>query len=367
AFESTLGVSLAELSHEWASAVRSTYLPQIAEFDRPETFARPVLRRESIFDPTYLAPAISPDGSKLAVFSERGGFDADLWLVDARTGKFERRLIRASRDGDFESLRYASSAAAFSPDGRYLAFAAQTGGRDALYIYDLQRKRVDRKLEFELSAIMSPSWSPDSRYIAFSGNEGGISDLFITDLDGNLRRLTKDRYANLFPSWSPDGRTIAFSTDYGPETDFDKLTYSNLRVALYHLDTGEIEELPHQEVGKNINPVWSPDSRSLVWVSDRTGTKDLYLYNRDERQLYRITRMISGSMGPTATDRSPTLSWARNEGPLVFVYCEAGGQSVFAIDDPFALERVPVADLQLAEGGVPTAGGAEPAEPAAPP
>ncbi len=356
AFETTLGVSLAELSQEWAAAVRRAYLPQIAEFARPETFARPLLRHRRLYDdPSYLAPAISPDGSKLAVFSQRDGFDVDLWLVDAKTGKFERRLVRSSGDADFESLRYSSSAAAFSPNGRYLAFVAQTGGRDALYIYDIERKRLDRKLEFDLSAITSPSWDPEGRYIVFSGNDGGLTDLFITDLSGNLRRLTRDRYANLFPAWSPDGRTIAFSTDQAPGTDFDKLSYSNLRVALYHLETGEIELLPHQDVGKNINPVWSPDSRSLVWVSDRTGTKDLYLFRRDEAQLYRITRMISGAMGPTATDMSPTLTWARNEGPLVFVYFEVGGHSLFAIDDPFALERVAISDVPVAEVDVPVA------------
>lgn len=362
AFETTLGVSLAELSQEWATAVRSTYLPQIAEFDRPETFARPLLRHEKPFEgPGYLSPAISPDGSKLAVFAQHKGLDVDLWLVDARTGKFEKRLIRSNREADFESLRYNSSAASFSPDGRYLAFVAQTGGRDALYIYDVERKRLHRKLEYELSAIMSPSWSPDGREIAFAGNEGGITDLFVTDLEGNLRRLTRDRYANLFPSWSPDGRYIAFSTDQGPGTDFEKLSYSNLRVALYDVQTGVVEVLPHQEAGKNINPVWSPDSRSLIWVSDRTGTKDLYLFRRDEGQLYRITRMISGSMGPTATDMSPTLSWSRNAGTLVFVYFENAGYSVFAIDDPFALRRVAVSDVPVGESPVPVAGGNVPA------
>ncbi|HEX6938430.1 MAG TPA: BamA/TamA family outer membrane protein [Longimicrobiales bacterium] len=367
AFETTLGVSLAELSQEWTAAVRKTYLPQIAEFDRPETFARPILRHQDLYDdPSYLAPAISPDGTKLAVFSQREGFFPDLWLYDIEKGEFERRLIESSREADFESLRYSSSSASFSPDGRYLAFAAQTGGRDALYIYDLEDNDLDRKLEFELGAIMNPTWSPDGRQIAFAGIDGGLTDLFVTDLDGNLRRLTNDRYANLFPSWSPDGRMIAFSTDGTPETDFETLTYSNLRVALYHLETGEVEVLPHQEVGKNINPVWSPDSRSLVWVSDRTGTKDLYLFDREQDQLYRITRMLSGSMGPTATDMSPTLAWSRESGRLVFVYFEVGGHSVFALDDPLAMERVAVADVPTNETGLPIAGAGEepPVEPA---
>lgn len=345
AFEITLGMSLAELSQEWTAAVRKTYLPQVTEYDLPTRFATPVLRHERVEDPLYLAPAISPDGDLIAVFSQREGFFPDLWLVDAKTGKFLHRVATSSREADFESLRYGSSSASFSPDGRYLAFAAQTGGRDALYIYDLERKRMFKKLEFDLAAIMAPSWAPDGRRIAFSGLDGGLSDLYITDLDGNFQRLTRDRHADLFPSWSPDGRAIAFSTDRTEETDFDRLAYGELRVALYHLDTGEIEVLPHQERGRNLNPVWAPDSRSLVWVSDRTGTKDLYLYDRDEAELYKITNLLSGVMGPTATDLSPVLSWARRSGRLLFVYFEAAGQSVYAIDDPRALPRVAVSEL----------------------
>jgi hypothetical protein len=345
AFESTLGMTLEQLSQEWTSAIRQTYLPQVAEYQRPAAFARPILRHAKLRDPSYLAPAISPDGKSLAVFSTRDGFFPDLWLVDAETGKFKRRLVRSSQESNFESLRYQSSSASFSPDGRFLAFVAQTGGRDALYIFDLKKNRVTKKLSFELNAIMSPTWSPDGQQIAFSGIDGGLSDLFITDLDGKLRRLTNDRNADLFPSWSPDGKTIAFSTDRTAATDFVRLSYGDLRVALYHLERGEIEVLPQQDEGRNINPVWSPDSRSVVWVSDRTGTKDLYLYDRDARSLSRITNLLSGVMGPTATDMSPTLSWARESGRLAFVYFESAGHSIYAIDDPQKLERVAVTSL----------------------
>lgn len=364
AFQATIGMSLAELSEEWTDAVRRTYLPQVTDFQRPEQFAEPVLRHARLEDPSYLAPAISPDGTLLATFTTRDGFFPDLWLVDARTGEFKRKIVSSNQESNFESLRYGSSAASFSPDGRYLAFAAQTGGRDALYIYDLERKRMHRKLEYELSAIMKPSWSPDGRYIAFSGLDGGLSDLFITDLDGNLRRLTNDRYADLFPAWSPDGRAIAFSTDRGEGTDFDRLTYDNLRVALYHLEDGRIEILPHQEVGSNINPAWAPDSRSLVWVSDRTGIKNLYLFDRDDHELYMITDLLSGVMGPTATDMSPVVDWARNDGRLVFAYFEAAGHSIFAIDDPRTLPRTPVSELPGGPTHQPLAEGIPEPEPA---
>jgi hypothetical protein len=117
AFESTLGMSLEALSQEWTAEVRKTYLPQVTEYQRPANFAQPILHHAKLEDPSYMSPAISPDGKSLAVFSRRDGFFPDLWLVDAETGKFKRRLVRSSVEADFESLRYQSSSAAFSPDG----------------------------------------------------------------------------------------------------------------------------------------------------------------------------------------------------------------------------------------------------------
>jgi dipeptidyl aminopeptidase/acylaminoacyl peptidase len=200
--------------------------------------------------------------------SQHDGFAFDLWLTDARTGKVRKRLVGSARDAGLESLRYMNSGASFSADGRYIAFAAKDGGQDALYVYDMQRSRMTRKLKFDLNGVSAPSWSPDGSRIVFTGLDGGISDLFVTDLAGNLSRLTDDRYADLLPAWSPDGSRIAFTTDRSG-TDLDMLVYGNTRIAVMDIATRRIDVLPHQDEGKNINPVWSPDGSSLIWVSDR--------------------------------------------------------------------------------------------------
>jgi Tol biopolymer transport system component len=336
AFATTLGLPLDGLSQEWTAAVRQRYLPQLAVAQQPVRMARKLTAHERADDPWFLAPAISPDGGSMVFLSQRDGFFFDLWLADAVTGRIERRLIESARNADFESLRFMSSGASFSPDGRHLAFAAQTGGQDALYIYDLQDHRVARKLRFAMNGIESPSWSPDGRRIVFSGLDGGLSDLYITDLDGNLERLTHDRHADVLPAWSPDGSTIAFSTDRGADADFDRLYYGNLRVALLHLDTRALEILPFQDSGRNTNPVWSPDGQSIAWVSDRSGTNDLYLFERDAGELHRITGLLSGIIG--ITPLSPVLSWSRS-GRLLFVYFEQAGYNIYALDDPRALPR----------------------------
>ncbi len=347
AFATTLGVSLEELSDEWTAAVRQEYLPQVAEYARPESFAKKLTQHDDLYDPWYLSPALSPDGSRVVFLSQRDGFFFDLWLADAETGEVDRKLVSAARNADFESLRYMSSGAAFSPDGRWIAFAAQSAGRDVLYLYDVERKRIARKLRFELSGISGPSFSPDAQQIVFSGLEGGLSDLYVTDLDGNLRRLTEDRYADVMPSWSPDGRWIAYSTDRGPGTDLEALAYGNMRVALYDLETGRSELLPHQDGGKNTNPVWSPDGESLVWVSDRTGTNNLYLFERPTASLHRITDVLSGAIA--ITPLSPVLSWSPS-GRLAFVYFENAGYNVYTVDDPRTLPRIPAILATAADG-----------------
>lgn len=337
AFESTLGITLGELSQEWMTSLRQKYLAQVTEHDRADRIAQRLTRHDQLEDPWYFAPAISPDGRWMTILTQEDGFLFDLWLADAHTGELEQRLVKGSADADFHSLRYLDWSASFSPDGRRLAYGLESEGKHVLVIYDLEKRKETKRLDFGMDGVWSPSWSPDGQRIAFAGSRGGISDLYITTVDGQLRRLTDDRHADLFPSWSPDGRAIAFSTDRGAGTSFERLTFSDLQVALYHLDDGRIELVAPHEGADQFNPVWAPDSRSLVWASDRSGISNLYLYDFDRRELSRITDLLTGVT--SVTYGTPTLTWARNDPRLLFVHFEGAGYNVYAVDDPRLLER----------------------------
>jgi Tol biopolymer transport system component len=343
AFQRTLGLSLEQLSEEWRDAVQTMYLPQVAEHQRARRFARPLLTRRASKGYYHLAPQISPDGRDVAFLSEHDFFFVDLYLADAETGRVRRRLVRSSIDADFESLRFINSTGSWSPDGSRFAFAAKSGDQDVLAILDVRRGRVEARHRLGLTAITNPTWSADGQRLVFSGSEGGLSDLYIVDADGqNLRRLTQDRYADLMPAWSPDGRTIAFVTDRGPETDFELLRFGNYRLALYHLDGDSIRVLPGMERGKNINPVWSPDGGSIAFVSDRTGINNLFLYDFGDGQVYQLTSAYTGISG--ITDLSPVISWSRQADRLLLTYYENGEYNVYAIDNPRSLKRAPYRD-----------------------
>jgi hypothetical protein len=73
-----------------------------------------------------------------------------------------------------------------------------------------------------------------------------------------------------------------------------------------------------------------------MWVSDRTGTNNLYLYELETRSLSRVTNLLAGALA--ITPLSPVLSWSAS-GRLLFTYFERAGYSTFAIADPLALPR----------------------------
>jgi len=343
AFQRETGTPIEDLGDEWREAMQNKHLPQIAELERPRRFSRPLLTERHSGGQIFIAPALSPDGKYVAFLSNgsflKGQVFIDLWLADARTGKRITRLIKSALDPNFEELQLLYSQSSFSPDGSRLAFTALSEGNDILYIFDVASRKRLARITLPLDGITGPSWSKDGSRLVFSGNRGGITDLYMVDADGrNLRQLTNDRFGDLQPQWSPDGKTIAFASERGDGADVSLLDFPKMRIALYHLESGRIELLQGQE-GLNINPMWAPDSKSIAYVSDRTGIPNVFLYDLRARQEYQLTNVVGGVTALTAV--SPAITWAREADQLAFTYFENGDYAVWQIDNPRRLARTP--------------------------
>ncbi|HVX89711.1 MAG TPA: BamA/TamA family outer membrane protein [Gemmatimonadales bacterium] len=339
----TLGMNSEQLSEEWHDAVQRRFLPAIRDKEKARDFGSELLSRRRDGGVYNIAPALSPDGSQVAFFSERGGFTVDLWLADGATGRVRRRLLKSTASSNYETYRFINSSVAWSPDGRFLVSAAKRGPKDDILVIDVRRNRVERRIEVPLAGVLTPSFSPDGKQIVFSGLEGGLSDLFIVNVDGTgLRRLTRDKYSDQNPVWSPDGRYLAFVTDRGPGTDFAALTMGGQRIALFDLQSDSIVALQHMDRGRNVSPQWSPDGRQVAFVSDRNGVANLYLYDLAGAELFQLTDLYTGIQGITPS--SPVLSWARGVDRLAFVYYQKNEFDVYSVVNPRSLRRAPWAD-----------------------
>ncbi len=350
-FRRETGLGLNELSAQWHEAMRQRYLPQVPTYDRPRTFAEPLLsqRRSGGMANLFVAPALSPDGKLISFISygslTKGEIFPDLYLADATTGKRIARLVKSATNPDFEQLRYIYSQPSFSADGRYLAFTGQRNGRDVLYIMDVRRRKVIRRIDAPVEQLLNPAFSPDGKRVIFAGLANGVGDLWMANVDGSgITQITNDLHGDAQPQWSPDGRTIVFASDRGPDTDFSVLRFGRLQISLFDVETGRITVLPGQR-GLNINPQWAPDGRSIIYVSDRTGVANLFLYDLGDEQHYQLTNVL-GAITAIA-EISPAITWARDADILAFVYYEKGDHTVWRVENPRRLKKAPFRDPAL--------------------
>jgi len=346
AFVYTLGITADSLSREWQEATQETFLSDTKERTPVDSIGTAVIGEPGADFQLNISPSVSPDGRYVAFISRRNLFNTNLFVADAETGEIVQQLEGTRSNPHFDALRFINSSGAWSPDGRRFAFITFTEGRNEINTFNVQTGEIKTRTAVEdVGAIHNLAWSPDGTAIAFSGLDGGISDLYLYDLEEqNVRQLTNDRYAVLQPTWSPDGETIAFTTDRGPEgTNFETLEYGEERLGLFDMASGEIRTVRPFPSSMHHNPQFSPDGRSLYFISDRNGYKDVYRYDLDEEAAYRVTELQTGVSGITAL--SPALSVARRSGRMLFSVFSNGGYSIVGLPESETTgERVEMED-----------------------
>ncbi len=340
AFVRTLGIPDSTLSADWHEAIKSAYQPVVASTKSPETYGTAVFVRdeERKSGAHYnLAPALSPDGKQLVFISERDQFSIELFLADVATKAVTRRITKTSVDPHFESLQFINSSGAWAADGKRFVLAGVRQGKPVLSLINVANGNIEREIALnELGEVFNPTWSPDGRYIAFSAIVGGLMDLYIYDLnDSLLKRMTHDAYAEIEPAWSPDGSTLAFVTDRFT-TDLPRLRTGDYRLAALDPVTGAVRPLPSFTEGKNINPQWASDGKSLYFLSDRTGITNIYRADVSSGTIYQVTDLYTGVSG--ITDLSPALSSATQANHVAFSVYRKGSYSIYSIETPSVLE-----------------------------
>ncbi|OGD20422.1 MAG: hypothetical protein A2W03_01750 [Candidatus Aminicenantes bacterium RBG_16_63_16] len=325
-----LGVKYDALSKDWLAACQKAYEPVLKETQLTEAASK-VLFKGTEMNVYNISPVLSPDGRWIMFLSTRDLFAIDLYLADAQTGKIKQKITQTAVTPEFESLQFIKSAGAWDPTGKKFVFGAIAKGRPILTFYDLSQEKVSEEIPIrEMDEIFSPCFSPDGKRVAFSGLHAGQTDLYIYDLESkNLRQVTNDFFADLQPSWSPDGRAIAVVTDRF-STDLSLLSYGDYELALVEPESGKIDRIEAFTGGKNINPQWSPDSKSLYFLSDQSGKTDIFRIDLGTKKIAQVTNLFTGVSG--ITDLSPAITVADKSGRLAYSAYDHGRFSIFTIE-----------------------------------
>ena len=221
-----------------------------------------------------LSPRISPDGSRIAFASMRGG---NGWNIDMYS-------LLLGRSVAFPHFGGTNLSPAWSSDGNYVAFSSSRAGFPNIYVVD-QNGNGLKRLTIGKGPDVSPVWNPKTNAeIAFVSGRTGLPQIYVMASDGtNLRRVTDEGYA-VSPSWSPNGQFLAFAwiRHYGPGAPGAQDIY------IMDVASKQWVQLTHDS-GRNDFPSWSPDGRHLVYQSNKLGSEQIWTMLADGSQQHQLT------------------------------------------------------------------------------
>jgi Tol biopolymer transport system component/predicted Ser/Thr protein kinase len=198
-------------------------------------------------------PVWSPDGEYLYFVSDRGG-SMNVWRVpmDEETGK----ALRAPEPVTASSA-YVSHIS-LAGNGRRVSFAQQlrTGNVSRSIFDPIRETAVGSPIAITQGSRDSlyPAVSPDGAWLAFT-SRGKQEDLCLVQADGSgLRRLSDDVYRDRQPAWSPDGKTLLFMSD----------RRESLQIWSIHRDGSGLKQLTESSQAVRY-PVISPDGRFFTY------------------------------------------------------------------------------------------------------
>ncbi len=229
--------------------------------DRAEPHGTLERLTDDAFAHTY--PAVSPDGGTLA-FSLQKSVNRDIWIKDLKTS--QQNEVSLPPGPSFNPN--------FSPDGDTLAYRMLENDISVGYAVSLRAGGTQTICE----NCSDYGWSSDSKRLALVGK----SPARVSILDIATRRRTPllehAKYLLWNARFSPDDRWVSFNaTEPGRSRIFIAPVRDQVAVP-------EQEWITVADTGWDDKPRWSPDGKTLYFVSERDGFRCIWAQRLDSRK-----------------------------------------------------------------------------------
>ncbi|MFN7934195.1 MAG: S41 family peptidase [Bryobacteraceae bacterium] len=273
----------------------------------------------------------APDSIRLAYVSDRGG-PYNVYLYNFASG--EETKLTSAQESDVTPR--------FSPNGKMLAYLR---GGQSVWVYDIEAKQERQIASGDVARqpIVAPralAWSPDSRYVAFAARGAkGFTNVEIASLDGKPARpvsfLSNSSIRNI--AFHPSGKYLLFDTaqrteirriarvDLVPQqSPFREEQFQSLfavapakEPAIPAIDFDQIRSrISFLPLGLDVDTfLISPDGKSLFAAATSSGRDDLYSYSLDETQRTKPSpRQVTSN-----SEQKSFLQWASSAKQLFYI------------------------------------------------
>ncbi len=301
-------------------------------------------------------PAWAPDGHTIAFARFADNNDVGIFLaatskakempVDVNGQKLSVMLAGTERRLDTQGVNPKRGELAWSADGKSIAFSSAGG----IALFSMESSSVRRlTAPPPMSQDWGPSFSSDGERILFvRDNESGIPEeiLSVSKSGGETTRIASQHSRILGPpQWSNDGQSVVFASDFGSHPGLWRVPVESKDAPAQINDSGWYPaisrrgyRLAYQRITHSLNiwelelaaavpgaarkeqrvvvsstsetdqgpgPQISPDGKKLAFMSDRSGTMEIWTSDRDGSNAVQLT-----AVGGAGTPRwSPDSEW----------------------------------------------------------
>lgn len=249
--------------------------------------------------------ALSPDGKRIGYINEKNGTTNIMIKSSSKGGASVQRTFRTNVEGF-----------SWSPDGKTLCFTEVRGGHHGIYLVDAEQGTVVRQIsngtDNDFGGIITRGgntiffhrgegyasyslWSYDRKTNLFSNYSRGMTACpipndpnsiycarFTTNKESEIWRvnfktgveeviLTQPGKSYSSPQLSPDGRWLLVTGSSKSE----KEGIANTDIFVVRTDGTQLTQLTYHP-GNDLSPVWSPDGRSIFFLSQRGSADKVY-------------------------------------------------------------------------------------------